>query len=116
MRTQDEGLEEPGHMRAMPLGRARVGHRLDDLILGRQKSRAALGLGAHGAKLLQPNLPRIGALPAGHGGAVRRPGGDAQQRGSGRSLDLFELDQLEVRLWLGHGASDSKFVRTSRAQ
>ena len=36
MRPQQELLEEPCHMRAMPFGRARVGHRLDDLVLGRQ--------------------------------------------------------------------------------
>ena len=33
-RFEDEGFEEPGGMRQMPFGRARVGHRLDALILG----------------------------------------------------------------------------------
>src|SRR5690606_20536026 len=31
--AQDEGLVEPGRMRQMPLGRAGVVHRLDDLVL-----------------------------------------------------------------------------------
>ena len=36
----------------------------------------------------------------------RRPGvRHPQQRGAGRGLDLLELDQLELRLCLGHGAA-----------
>ncbi len=54
-------LEKPGDVGAMPLGRARIGHRLDDLIFRRQQSGAALGFGAHGAKGVEPMLPRIGA-------------------------------------------------------
>jgi hypothetical protein len=46
-------------MRAMPFGRAGVGHRLDDLILGRQQRCAALGLGPHRAKGIEPLLPRL---------------------------------------------------------
>ncbi len=45
---QYEGLEEPGRMGAMPFGGAAIRHRLDLLILGRQRFRARLGLRAHG--------------------------------------------------------------------
>ena len=45
--AEQELLEEPGHMRTMPFGRAGVGHRLDDLVLGGQHCRAPLGLRAH---------------------------------------------------------------------
>ena len=37
MTGEHEGLEEPGHMREMPFGRAGVGHRLDGLILDRER-------------------------------------------------------------------------------
>ena len=47
VRLQQELLEKPGRMRAVPLDRARVRHRLHDLVLGRQWRRAALGLTAH---------------------------------------------------------------------
>src|SRR3954447_23125995 len=39
MMLQDESLEEPGDVRQMPLGRARVLHGLDDLIFRRERSR-----------------------------------------------------------------------------
>src|SRR3546814_6906177 len=42
VRLQQEGLEEPGRMRAMPLRRTRVRHRLNRLVLGRQWRREAL--------------------------------------------------------------------------
>ena len=77
----------------------------------------------------RPGPAAPGAARAGTGAAVgdherERPDpvvadGRAATRSSavpGRGLDLLELDQLEVRVWLGHGASDSKCVRTSRAQ
>src|SRR3546814_3182242 len=41
VRLQQEGLEEPGRMRAMPLRRTRVRHRLNRLVLGRQWRREA---------------------------------------------------------------------------
>ena len=34
---EHEALEEPGHVREMPLGRADVGHRLHDRVLGRER-------------------------------------------------------------------------------
>ncbi len=40
---EDEGLEEPGRVRPVPLGRARVGHRLELLVLGREARRESLG-------------------------------------------------------------------------
>ena len=35
---EDEGLEEPGDVRPMPLGGGDVGHRLDGLVLRRERS------------------------------------------------------------------------------
>ena len=42
--AEQELLEEPGGMGAVPFRRARVRHRLDQLVLGRQRRGAALGL------------------------------------------------------------------------
>src|SRR5689334_2939761 len=42
--AEQELLEEPGGMGAMPLGRAGVRHRLDQLVFGAQGSGPALGL------------------------------------------------------------------------
>ena len=47
MRGQNELLEEPGGVGAVPLDGARVRHRLDDLVLARERRGAALGFGAH---------------------------------------------------------------------
>jgi len=47
-RHEDEILEEPGHMRAMPFGRADIGHRLDGLVFGRESRRERLGSGPDG--------------------------------------------------------------------
>ncbi len=46
--AEQELLEEPGGMGAMPLGRAGVRHRLDQLILGTQRGGAPLGLASDG--------------------------------------------------------------------
>ncbi len=46
IRLEQEGLEEPGGVRQMPLGRAGVRHRLDDLILGRKWRRERRRFGA----------------------------------------------------------------------
>ena len=43
MRPQHEGLEEPRRVRQVPLGRAGVGHRLDRLVLRRQRRSQLLG-------------------------------------------------------------------------
>ncbi len=47
LRRQHEGLKEPRRVCAMPFRRARVGHRLDGLILARQRRRERLGGAAH---------------------------------------------------------------------
>jgi hypothetical protein len=39
MRLEQESLEKPSRVREMPFGWARVGHRLDDLVLGAQRRR-----------------------------------------------------------------------------
>ena len=46
--AEQELLEEPGGMGAMPFGRAGVRHRLDELVLGAQGRGPALGLAADG--------------------------------------------------------------------
>ncbi len=61
-RTQQKLLEKPGDVRAMPFRRACLGHRLHDLVFGGQWRRAAFGLGAHGAKRLKPEQPRVARL------------------------------------------------------
>ena len=38
VRLEEERLEEPGRVTAVPLGRAHVGHRLNDLVLGTERS------------------------------------------------------------------------------
>src|SRR5215510_7149980 len=60
MPQQKKLFEEPGRMRAVPLGRACIGHRLHQLILGAQGRGAALRFRAHGAERIAPNDPRIG--------------------------------------------------------
>jgi hypothetical protein len=44
---EHERLEEPGDVRAVPLRRRDVGHRLDGLVLGGQGRGERLGVGAH---------------------------------------------------------------------
>src|SRR5260221_1125215 len=48
MLAEQELLEEPGGMGAMPLRRTRVRHGLDQLVLGGQGGGPALGLVPHG--------------------------------------------------------------------
>ncbi len=43
VRRQQEGLEEPAGMGAMPLGRADIGHRLDRLVFGRERFSEGVG-------------------------------------------------------------------------
>ncbi len=70
VRHQQELLEEPGDMRAMPFGRAGIGHRLHDLVLGRQMRGALFRLRPHAAEGLEPDGTRFiqGTLEP-----VRRP-------------------------------------------
>jgi hypothetical protein len=49
-RPQQKLLEEPRHVGAMPLRRARLGHRLHHLVFSGKWRGAALGLGAHATK------------------------------------------------------------------
>jgi hypothetical protein len=69
-REQEKLLEEPGGMRPVPLGRARIGHRLHQLVLGAQRRGAALGLRAHGAEAVAPCRPSIARRGVGNGGAT----------------------------------------------
>ena len=48
MLAEQELLEEPGGMGAVPFRRAGVRHRLDQLVFGRQRRGPALGLVADG--------------------------------------------------------------------
>ena len=50
----------------MPLGRAHVGHRLDDLVLGRQRCRQPLGVRAHVAVALGQVAPALLGVGLGH--------------------------------------------------
>jgi hypothetical protein len=59
MRDQEELLEEPGRVRAMPFGRARIRHRLHQLVLGAQGSGATLGFRAHRAEGIAPESAGI---------------------------------------------------------
>ena len=64
VRHQQELLEEPGDVRAVPFGRRGVGHRLDDLVLGRQRRGALFRLRAHATKGVAPDSARrIERLP-----------------------------------------------------
>src|SRR5262245_58117567 len=58
-RDQEELLEKPGRVRAMPFGRARIRHRLHYLVLGAQGSGATLGLRAHPAEGIAPERAGI---------------------------------------------------------
>src|SRR5207249_1921096 len=59
MGDQEELLEEPSRVRAMPFGRAGVRHRLHQLVFGAQGSGATLGLRAHGAEGIAPDGAKI---------------------------------------------------------
>ena len=59
VRNKEKLLEEPGRMRTMPLGRARIGHRLDHLVLGTERRGADISLGAHGPEGVGPCRARI---------------------------------------------------------
>ncbi len=66
-RTQQELLQEPGGMRAMPLGRTGIGHRLHHLVLGGERCCAAFGFRANDAEGVPPADARI----VGRGGRDR---------------------------------------------
>jgi hypothetical protein len=59
MREQEKLLEEPRRMRAMPLGRAGIGHRLHHLVFCAQMCGAAFAFRAHGAEAIAPHRARI---------------------------------------------------------
>ena len=58
-RRQQELLQEPGRMRAMPFRRTGIGHRLHDLILRAQQRGAAFGLGPNGTESIAPDAAWI---------------------------------------------------------
>src|SRR5262245_5948971 len=57
VRRQDELLEEPGGMGAMPFDRAGVRHRLYELVLRRQRRGAPLGFRPHRPICVKPCAP-----------------------------------------------------------
>src|SRR6516225_12396186 len=59
---QNELLEKPSGVGPMPFDRTGVRHRLDDLILRRQRRGAPLGLGSHRAECVQPCAPGIAVV------------------------------------------------------
>ena len=59
--TQDELFEKPCHVRAMPLRRARVGHGLNALVLGRQRRGERFGVRADRFVLARQIRHRHGA-------------------------------------------------------
>src|SRR5215471_21274547 len=74
---KQELLEKPAGMGAMPFGRARVRHGLNDLVFGREQRRPPLSFGAHAAECSQPIGPRL----------LRRNGGKRRAGpGAGRSV------------------------------
>ena len=70
MRPEHEGLEEPARVREMPLDRARVGHRLDRAILGRQRCGERFGRGADRAIARREGRRLCWLREAGQGRAV----------------------------------------------
>ena len=60
--AEQELLEEPGGMGAMPFRRARVRHRLDQLILWRQRRGAPFGLAPDGEKRFHQTLREAGGI------------------------------------------------------
>jgi hypothetical protein len=56
---EQELLEEPCRVRAMPFGRTCIRHRLHDLILIRQGRGAPLGFRAHAKICVAPEVPAI---------------------------------------------------------
>jgi hypothetical protein len=63
VRAEDERLEEPAGVREVPLGRARVGHRADDVVLDRQRLAQRLRLGAHRVVARQQTRGRARVRP-----------------------------------------------------
>ncbi len=77
-RPQQEVLEEPGDVGAMPFDRARIRHRLHDLIFRTERRRAALGLRTHGAEGVAPVSTRVSAPARDCGpliGWIKQPNG-----------------------------------------
>ena len=65
MGAEHEGLEKPGNMRAVPLRRAGVGHRLDDLVLVGQRRGQPVRLSADIAEAGEQRIAVAGACAEG---------------------------------------------------
>ncbi len=66
VRAEHEGLEEPARVGEVPLGRARVGHRLHELVLGRERLGEGQRAGTDGAVSVEEGhgaAPRIARRP-----------------------------------------------------
>ncbi len=63
---QQEGLEEPGHVRQVPLGGTDIGHGLDLLVFGAEWRRQRQAFGAHRLKAGQPRLAILCPAVRGH--------------------------------------------------
>ena len=97
--AQHEGLEEPRRVRQVPLGRTGVGHRLDRLVLGRQRHRPAARSGRERPEMLDA----IGAacVRARHAlsgwtrhlRTVATAGDDSRLQCSGRALTVHSLSR-----------------------
>src|ERR1700704_701392 len=59
MRHQQKLFKKPGRVGAMPLGRAGIGHRLNNLVFRIQRRGTTLRLAADRVKGLRPHCPRI---------------------------------------------------------
>ncbi len=103
VRLEQELLEEPGRVGAVPLGRARVRHRLHDLIFRREQRGAAFGLAAHRAKGLKPmsrGSTKVSAAAAA-GGSTKSIEFPAADRGNGLA------QHRDFRRVAGNGFHDS---------
>jgi hypothetical protein len=72
VRLQQHGLEEPRGVREVPLGRARIGHRLDALVFGGKRGGEREARGAHLAKLVAQCARRLRGRPGKRHGVSSR--------------------------------------------
>ena len=103
VRLEQELFEKPGCVGAVPLGRARVRHRLHDLIFRREECGAAFGLAAHRAKGLKPPVARMDESVS--GGCGRRLGKSIEFPAADRGNGLAQ--HTDFRRVAGTGFHDS---------